>query len=200
MAYVIIVDTQAEFRSGRIPVERGFVGLGNEIIDRTPEPGLNCRVAFDGLMTGKIGNWVVSLQNYTVFVNVQPGLPGGLGGLFGQDDDPIVFCDFTRIPGQAGGIEDNGNRNCYDETRKKPDQLRFHNSIVLLSGLHKLGRRNVIHTICVNFTVELGLATASFEHSSAFLGETLSGAKANAGSLHYEYGGETATTAVGRRG
>jgi hypothetical protein len=33
----------------------------------------------------------------------------------------------------------------------------------------------------VNFTVELGLATASDEHSSAFLGETLSGAKANAG-------------------
>jgi len=30
----------------------------------------------------------------------------------------------------------------------------------------------------VNFTVELGLATASDEHSSAFLGETLSGAKA----------------------
>jgi hypothetical protein len=58
--------------------------------------------------------------------------------------------------------------------------LRFHNSIVLLSALHKLGRRNVIHTICVNFTVEVGLATASDEHSSAFLGETLSGAKANA--------------------
>jgi len=30
----------------------------------------------------------------------------------------------------------------------------------------------------VNFTVELGLATASDEHSSAFLGETLSGGKA----------------------
>ena len=30
----------------------------------------------------------------------------------------------------------------------------------------------------MNFTVELGLATASDEHSSAFLGETLSGAKA----------------------
>jgi hypothetical protein len=29
--------------------------------------------------------------------------------------------------------------------------------------------------------VELGLATASDKHSSAFLGETLSGAKANAG-------------------
>jgi len=52
---------------------------------------------------------------------------------------------------------------------------------VLLSGLeYKLGRRNVIHTVCVNFTVQLGLATASDEHSSAFLGETLSGTKANA--------------------
>ena len=97
--------------SGRILAKRDFVGHGNEIVDRTPEPGLNCRVAFDGLVTGKIGNWVVSLQNYAVAVNVHPGLRGGLGGFFGQDDDPIVFGDFTRIPGQAGRIEDNGNRN-----------------------------------------------------------------------------------------
>ena len=54
-------------------------------------------------MTGKVGNWVVSLQNYTVGVNVNPGLPDGLGGLFRQDDDAFVFCDFSRIPEQAPG-------------------------------------------------------------------------------------------------
>jgi len=59
--------------SGRILPKRDFVGHGNKIVDRTPEPRLNCRVAFDGLVTGKVGNWVVSLQNYTVAVNVQPG-------------------------------------------------------------------------------------------------------------------------------
>ena len=132
--------------SGRILAKRDFVGHGSEIVDRTPESGLNCRVAFDGLVTGKVGNWVVPLQNYAVAVNVHPGLRVGLGGLFGQDDDPIVFCDFTRIPGQAGRIEDNGDRNCYDETRKKRDWFRFHNSIVWLFGLErKLGRRNGIH-------------------------------------------------------
>jgi hypothetical protein len=168
--------------SGRILGKRDFVDHGNKIVDRTPEPGLNCRVAFDGLVTGKVGNWVVSLQNYTVAVKVQPGLPGGLGGFFGQDDDPIVCCDSIPIPGQTGRIEDNGNRNCSDETRKKRDPWRFHNSIVLLSGLeYKLGGRNVIHTVWVNFTVEVRLATASDENLSAFLGETLSGAETNAG-------------------
>jgi hypothetical protein len=185
LAFAQVISAEASILrkiSGRILAKRDFVGLGNEIEDRTPEPGLNCRVAFDGLVTGKVGNRVVSLQNYSVAVNVHPGLRGGLGGFFGQDDEPIVFYDFTRIPGQAGRIEDDGNRNYYDETRKKRDRLRFHNSLVLLSGLeHKLGRRNVIHTVCVNFTVELGLATASDEDSSAFLGETLSAAKANAG-------------------
>jgi hypothetical protein len=140
-AFAHVISAEASILrniSGRILAKRDFVGLGNEIEDRTPEPGLNCRVAFDGLVTGKVGNWVVSLQNYTAAVNVHPGLRGGLGGFFGQDDDPIVFCDFTRIPGQAGRVEDNGNRNCYDETRKKRDRLRFHSSIVLLSGLdHK---------------------------------------------------------------
>ena len=33
------------------------------MVDRTPEPSLNCWVAFDGLMTGKVGSWIVSLQN-----------------------------------------------------------------------------------------------------------------------------------------
>jgi hypothetical protein len=54
-------------------------------------------------MTGKVGNWVVSLQNYTIGVNVDPSLPDGLGGLFRQDDDAFVFCDFSRIPEQAPG-------------------------------------------------------------------------------------------------
>ena len=31
-------------------------------------------------MTGKVGNWIVSIQNYTVCVNVHPGLQDGLGG------------------------------------------------------------------------------------------------------------------------
>jgi hypothetical protein len=44
--------------SGRILAKRDFVGHGNEIVDHTPEPGLNCRVAYDGLVTGRIGNWV----------------------------------------------------------------------------------------------------------------------------------------------
>jgi hypothetical protein len=53
---------------------------------------------------------------------------------------------------------------------------------VSLSGLErKRGRRNGIHTVYVNFTVELGLAPASNERANAFLGETFSGAKANAG-------------------
>jgi hypothetical protein len=154
-AFAHVVSAEASVLrniSRRILVKHGFVGHGDEIVDRTPEPGLKCRVAFDGLMTGKVGSWVVSLQNYTVAVNVNPGLRGGLGGFFSQDDDPIVFCDFTRIPeqalGQAGRIEDNGNRNCCDETRKKRDRVRFHNRIVLLSGLaHKLARRNVIQTV-----------------------------------------------------
>jgi hypothetical protein len=150
-AFAQVISAEASILrniSGRILPKRNFVGHGNKIVDRTPEPGLNCRVALDGLVTGKVGNWVVSLQNYTVAINVQPGLRGGLGGFFGQDDDPIVFCDFIRIPGQAGRIEDNGNRNCYGETRMKRDPLRFHNSIVLLSGLeYKLGGRNVIHTV-----------------------------------------------------
>src|ERR1700683_3582900 len=133
---------------GRILAKCDFVGHGSEIISRTPETGLNGRVAFDGLMAGEVGNCVVSLQDYTVAVHVSPGLPGGVGGFFDQDDDPIVFCDSIRIPGQTGRIEDNGNRNCSDETRKKRDPLRFHNSIFLLSGLeYKLGGRNVIHTV-----------------------------------------------------
>ena len=146
-AFAHVISAEASILrniSGRILAKRDFVGHGNEIVDRTPEPGLNCRVAFDGLVTGKIGNWVVSLQNYAVAVHVHPGLRGS----FGQDDDPIVFGDFTRIPRQAGRIEDNGNRNCYDETRKKRDRLRFHNSIVLLSSSEqKLGGRNVIYTV-----------------------------------------------------
>jgi hypothetical protein len=40
--------------SGRTLAKRDFVGHGNEIVDRTPEPGLNGRVAFDGLVTGKV--------------------------------------------------------------------------------------------------------------------------------------------------
>jgi hypothetical protein len=56
--------------SGRILAKRDLVGHGNEIVDRNPEPGLNCRLTFDGLVTGKIGNWVVSVQNYAVAVNV----------------------------------------------------------------------------------------------------------------------------------
>ena len=106
-AFAHVISAEASILrniSGRILAKRDFVGHGNEIVDRTPEPGLNGRVAFDGLVTGKIGNWVVSLQNYAVAVNVHPGLRGGLGGFFGQDDDPIVFGDFTRIPGQAGRI------------------------------------------------------------------------------------------------
>jgi hypothetical protein len=67
---------------GRILAKRDFVGHGNEIISHTPEPGLNRGVAFDGLVLGKVGNWVVSLQNYTVAVNVQPGLRSRLGALF----------------------------------------------------------------------------------------------------------------------
>jgi len=38
---------------------------------------------FVGLVTGKVGNWAVSLPNYSVAVNVHPGLRGGLGGFFG---------------------------------------------------------------------------------------------------------------------
>jgi hypothetical protein len=82
---------------GRILVKRDFVGHGSEIVDRAPEPGLNGRVAFDGLVASKVGNWIVALQNYTVAVNVQPGIQSGLRALFGQDDNPFVYSDFTRI-------------------------------------------------------------------------------------------------------
>ena len=125
--------------SGRILVKRGLVGHGGEMVDRTPEPGLNRWVAFDGLMTGKVGNWVVSLQNYTIGVNVRLGLRNGLGGFFCQDDYVFVFCDFSRIPerapGQAGRIDEKGNRNGCDETRNKRDRKRFHNWTLLHSGL-----------------------------------------------------------------
>jgi hypothetical protein len=118
-AYVISAEASILWNiSGRIFGKRDFVGHRNEIVDRTPEPGLNCRVAFDGLVAGKVGNRVVSLQNYSVAVKVQPGLRSGLGGFVGQDDNPIVFCGFIRIPGQTGRIQDNGNRNGCDETRE----------------------------------------------------------------------------------
>jgi hypothetical protein len=68
---------------GRVLAERDFIRHGSEIISRTPEPVLNCWVAFDGLVLSKVGNWVVSLQNYTVAVNVHAGLRSGLGALFG---------------------------------------------------------------------------------------------------------------------
>ena len=91
-AFAQVISAEASILrniSGRILAKRDFVGHGNEIVDRTPEPGLNCRVAFDGLVTGKVGNWVLSLQNYTVAVNVHPGLRGGLGGFFGQTTIPL---------------------------------------------------------------------------------------------------------------
>ena len=69
--------------SGRILAKRDFVGHRSKIVDRTPETGLNGRVAFDGLMAGEVGNCVVSLQDYTVAINVHPGLRSGLGALFG---------------------------------------------------------------------------------------------------------------------
>ena len=68
---------------GRVLAERDFIRHGSEIISRTPEPVLNCWVAFDGLVLSKVGNWVVSLQNCTVAVNVQPGFRNGLDALFG---------------------------------------------------------------------------------------------------------------------
>src|SRR6266446_2400545 len=90
-------------------------------------------------MMAKVGNWIVSLQNYTVVVNVHLGLRDGLGGFFCQDDHAFVFCDFSQTreqaPGQAGRIDENGNRNGCNETRKKPDRMCFHNWTVLLSGL-----------------------------------------------------------------
>jgi len=58
-AFAQVISAEASIsrnKSGRILAKRDFVGHGNEIVDRIPEPDLNCRVAFDGLVTGKIGN------------------------------------------------------------------------------------------------------------------------------------------------
>jgi hypothetical protein len=73
--------------SGRILVKRSFVGRGSELIDRTPETALDRWFTFDGLVPGKIGNWIVSLQNYAVAVDVYLGLLAGLRGFFRQNDD-----------------------------------------------------------------------------------------------------------------
>ena len=48
---------------GGVPGKRDFVGHGSEIVDRAAEPGLNGRIAFDGLVASKVGNWIVAFQN-----------------------------------------------------------------------------------------------------------------------------------------
>src|ERR1700751_199121 len=68
---------------GGVPAKRDFVGHRTEIEDRAAEPGLNGRVASDGLVASKVGNWIVAFQNYTVAVNVQPGIRSWLNVLFG---------------------------------------------------------------------------------------------------------------------
>ena len=85
-AFTQVISTEASILwdiLGGILAKRDFVGYGSEIVDRAAEPGLNGRVAFDGLVAGKVGNWIVALQNYTVAVNVQSGIQSGLNALFG---------------------------------------------------------------------------------------------------------------------
>ena len=92
--------------SGRILVKGGFVGHGAEMVDRTTVTALNCRVAFDGLMTCKVGNCIVSLQNYSVGVNVLLGLPGGLGSFLCQDDHASFFIYFSNPDGLARRVRE----------------------------------------------------------------------------------------------
>jgi hypothetical protein len=53
-AFAQVISAEASILrniSGRILAKRDFVGHGNEIVDRTPELGLNCRVTFEGPVT-----------------------------------------------------------------------------------------------------------------------------------------------------
>ena len=72
------------------------------MIDRTPETALDLWFTFDGLVPGEVGNWIVSLQNYAVAVDVCLGLLAGLRGLFRQDD-ALVFSEFSRLREHASG-------------------------------------------------------------------------------------------------
>jgi len=107
--------------------------------DRTPEIAFDRWVPFDGFVHGKVSDRVVSVYKYSVCINVHSGLRGGRGGLFWQDDHSLAFAMAvgfkSRLLDKPAELTRTGTAMAAMKTERNRDRVRFHEWVVLPSGL-----------------------------------------------------------------